>query len=79
MEGIGVKAVTIVVSIIGLAMLAVALSRQAQTPQVIEAAGSALGNIIKQAVAPVASNSNLFGSTAVNTNGIPMPSLTGGF
>lgn len=45
--------VTIATAIVGLAMLAVLVSRKAQTPQVIQAAGSAFSNALGIAEAPV--------------------------
>jgi hypothetical protein len=60
-DKIGPAAVAVVASIIGLAMVAVVLSKNAQTPQVINAAGSALGGIIGQAVAPVSGSGGGFG------------------
>ena len=44
---------TIALAIVSLAMLAVAVSKKAQTPQVIQAAGSAFGNSLAVAEAPV--------------------------
>lgn len=45
--------VTIAVAIVGVATLAVLVSKNAQTPQVIQAAGAAFANGIGAAVAPV--------------------------
>ena len=69
MSQIGPGIVTVIVSIIGLAMIAVALSKNAQTSQVLQAGGSALSSIIGAAVQPVSSNSNLFGSVGSNITG----------
>jgi len=56
----------IIAGIIGLAIVAVIVSNQAQTPAVIQAASSGLGAIITAAVSPVAggttNQNNLFGS-----------------
>lgn len=49
MEGV----VTIALAIVGLGMLSVLVSKNAQTPQVIQAAGSAFGNSLGVAEAPV--------------------------
>jgi hypothetical protein len=49
--------------IIGLAALAVLVSRNAQTPQVFTAAGNAFSSIIGAAVAPVTSSGGGFGSS----------------
>jgi hypothetical protein len=72
MEHFGAGLVTIIVSIIGLAMVAVIVSQQAQTSNVITAGGNALKSIIGAAVQPVSSNalglgnSNLFGTSGSN-------------
>lgn len=52
----------IVAGVIGLAMVAVIVSKKAQTPQVLQSGGGALASIISAAVAPVSnSGSNTFG------------------
>ncbi len=45
--------VTIAVAIVGLGIVAVLVSKNAQTPQVIQAAGSAFGNSLGVAESPV--------------------------
>ena len=45
--------VTIVLAIVGLGVVSVLVSKKAQTPQVIQAAGSALGNTMGVAESPV--------------------------
>ena len=50
--------ITIVTSIVGLAMLAVIVSQRAQTPTVISSAGSALANVIAAAVSPLGGDGN---------------------
>lgn len=45
--------VTIATAIVGLAIIATLVSRRAQTPQVIQAAGTAFGSSILAAQAPV--------------------------
>ena len=45
--------VTIATAIVGLAVVAVLVSKKAQTPQVIQSAGSAFGNALAVAEAPV--------------------------
>ena len=47
------SAVTIAVAIIGLATIAVLVSRNAQTPQVISSAGSSFAQSLGVAVSPV--------------------------
>ena len=44
---------TITVAVIGLAVIAVLVSKKAQTPAVIQASGSAFGNALGVAEAPV--------------------------
>jgi hypothetical protein len=75
MDQIGPTALTIVGSIIGLAMLAVVLSQRAATSTVISSSGTALASVIGAAVAPLgagASNAGAtsFGSTANNIAGV---------
>jgi hypothetical protein len=58
--------------IVGLAIVSVVLSKNAQTPAVFQAGGSALGTIIGAAVAPVSgSTTNTFGGVGQNTAGTP--------
>ncbi len=45
--------VTILVAVIGVAMLATLVSKNAQTPQVLKAGGSAFGEILRAATGPV--------------------------
>jgi len=45
--------VTIAAGVIGVAIIAVLVSRNAQTPQVLGAAGSAFSNVLSAATAPV--------------------------
>lgn len=45
--------VTIAVAIVGLAMVSVLVSRKSQTPQVIQASGSAFSNALAVAESPV--------------------------
>lgn len=53
--------VTIAVAIVSLAMLAVIVSKNAQTPAVIQSAGNALGADITAAVSPVSGGGMTFG------------------
>jgi hypothetical protein len=71
MNQIGPTFVAIVTGIIGLALVAVAVSKNAQTPQVLQSGGGALAQIIGAAVAPVTgSTSSGFGSIGNNIGGI---------
>lgn len=66
--------VTIAVAIVGLAMLAVIVSKNAQTPAVISSAGNALGSDITAAIAPVTGGSGMGslsqGWTPIATQGV---------
>ena len=67
MEKIGGGILAIVSAVVGLAIVAVIVSKNAQTPTVISSAGSALANVIGAAVSPVTGGSglsNLFGSVS---------------
>lgn len=50
--------VTVATAIVGIAILAVLVSRQSQTPQVLSAAGSAFSNAIGAAVSPITGQSS---------------------
>ena len=54
MNNIGEIISTILASIVGIAILAVIVSKNAQTPSVIAAAGTAFSNVLKSAEGPVA-------------------------
>lgn len=61
--------ITIISSIVGLAVVAVIVSKRAQTPEVLKASGEALSGIIGAAVAPLGpgnNNATAFASPAVN-------------
>jgi hypothetical protein len=71
MNQIGPTFVAIVTGVIGLALVAVAVSRNAQTPQVVQSAGGALASIIGAAVQPVTgSSSSGFGSAIGGLGGL---------
>ena len=53
---------TIATAVIGLAIIAVIVSKQANTANVITQAGGALGNVIKEAVSPVSGAGGLMSS-----------------
>jgi hypothetical protein len=70
MREIGPGFVAIVASIIGLAMVAVLVSKNAQTGTVLTSAGTALSGIIGAAVGPVSSSqSNMVGAASSNATG----------
>lgn len=64
MQNIGPTFVIVLGGIVSLAMVAVLVSRNAQTPQVFAAGGSALSSIIAAAVSPVTGSGSGFGATA---------------
>lgn len=68
-------------AIIGLAILSVIVSRRSQAPQVIQASASALSNVIRAAVDPVATaatNGNLGNNTWSNDGGFELPDVFSG-
>lgn len=71
MGNIGPTLVTIIAGVIGLAIVAVIVSKNAQTPTVLTSGGTALSSIIGAAVSPV-SGGNTFGAagqTVAGTSG----------
>jgi glyceraldehyde-3-phosphate dehydrogenase/erythrose-4-phosphate dehydrogenase len=52
-------ALAVVTAIVGLAIVAVIVSKNAQAPQVLQAAGTALSGMISAAVAPVTQSNQL--------------------
>lgn len=70
MNEIGAGVVAVVTGIIGLAMVAVIVSQNAQTSTVLTSGGTALSSIIGAAVAPVSNTSNQFGSVGQSTAGV---------
>ena len=69
MQGIGAGVVAIVAGIIGLAIVAVVVSKNANTGTVLTSGGTALSSIITAAVSPVATG-NTFGSSVGGTGGL---------
>lgn len=61
----------VLAAVIGLAIIAVIVSKQAQTPQVLTAGGTALSSVVQAAVSPVtassSSASNLIQGTALDS------------
>jgi hypothetical protein len=60
--------VAVITGIVGLAIVAVIVSRNAQTPAVLQSGGSALASVIGAAVAPVTSGASL-GNSAFSSIG----------
>lgn len=54
-------AVSIAVAIVGVALLAVLVSRNSQTPAVFTSAGNAFSNALRAATGPVTGNTSLGG------------------
>ena len=69
MSGIGAGVVAIVAGIIGLAIVAVVVSKNANTGTILTSGGTALSSIITAAVSPVATG-NTFGSAVGGTGGL---------
>jgi hypothetical protein len=69
MGQIGPGIIATIAGIIGLAIVAVIVSQKAQTPQVINAGGSALASVIGAAVSPVTGTANTFGGAASSALG----------
>lgn len=75
MNEVGPTVITIITSIVGLAMLAVVLSQRAATSQVINSSGSALASVIGAAVAPLGggnAGATNFGSTSNSIGGLTL-------
>jgi hypothetical protein len=69
--------VTIAAGVVGVAILAILVSKNAQTPQVLGAAGSAFSNVLSAATAPVTGASTAPVNSISSGFGIPsLPSLT---
>jgi hypothetical protein len=63
--------VTVATAIIGVAIIAVLVSRNAQTSQVLQAGGSAFGNVLSVAESPVTgSGSGLSGAFTSGLGGV---------
>jgi PRD1 phage membrane DNA delivery len=60
------SAVTVATAIVGVAVLAVLVSKQAQTPQVIQAATSGFAADLSAAVSPVSGGFSAFTGGGVN-------------
>lgn len=67
MDQIGKGLLAIVSMIFTLAIISVIISKKSGTPQVIQAAASALGNVIAAAVQPLSGGSNI----GLNTQTLP--------
>lgn len=74
MEDIGKIALGIFTGVVTLAIISVVISRKSQTPQVLQAASSALANVVSAAVNPV-STASTNGNLALNT--FTAPSIYG--
>jgi hypothetical protein len=66
LDHIGPTLISVVGGIVGLAVVAVIVSKKAQTPAVLQGAGSALAQVIGAAVGPVSGASgNSFGGVGL--------------
>lgn len=64
MGNVGPLVVSVIAGVIGLAMVAVLVSKSANTSSVISSSGSALSSVISAAVSPVSgSTGNTYGSS----------------
>jgi Ca2+/H+ antiporter len=63
----------ILTGVVGLAVLATLVSKQAQTPQVLQSAGQAFSSILQAATSPVSGG---FGLNSFNPGGGGLSSLT---
>jgi PRD1 phage membrane DNA delivery len=70
MDRIGPTLIVVVGGIITLAMVAVAVSKNAQTASVIQGAGTALSAVIGAAVAPVSGSGAATFGTTTPTGGV---------
>lgn len=71
MTGTGALIVSVIAGVIGLAMVAVLVSKSANTASVISSSGSALSSVISAAVSPVSgSTSNNFGGSGYSGGSI---------
>jgi len=68
MNNFGPTLIAVIGGIITLAIVAVVVSKNAQTPAVLQGAGAALSSIIGAAVAPVSSSGNNTFGTAPGGN-----------
>lgn len=73
MEHVGSAVIAVISAVITLAIIAVVVSKNAQTPSVLSAAGSALSNVIGTAVSPVTGGSSFGGGGSFN----PLSSFLG--
>jgi hypothetical protein len=65
-DAIGSALVSIIMAIIGVAIIAVLVSQKAQTANVLQAGGTAVSKVLGSALSPVT------GSTGVNIGGISL-------
>jgi hypothetical protein len=67
---IGAAVMSVIAAVVGLAIVAVIVSKNAQAPAVITGAGQALSQIIGAAVSPVANTQgNAFGGASTSATG----------
>ena len=76
MDSVSPTLITIVTSIVGLAMVAVIVSQRAQTPTVITSAGSALASVIGAAVSPLGGGGNDGATNFSSAGNVPAGTAT---
>jgi len=67
--------VTIATAIVGVAMLAILVSRKSQTPAVIQAAASGFGNSLAVAEAPVTGANTPINLSYPTSSGLELPTI----
>jgi anti-sigma-K factor RskA len=67
--------VTIATAIVGVAMLAILVSRKSQTPAVIQAAASGFGNSLAVAEAPVTGANTPINLSYPSSSGLELPTI----
>jgi anti-sigma-K factor RskA len=67
--------VTIATAIVGVAMLAILVSRKSQTPAVIQAAASGFGNSLAVAEAPVTGANTPINLSYPSSSGLELPAI----
>lgn len=70
MNDIGSALVTVIGSVISLAIISVLVGTKSQTSAVLQAGGSALANVINAAVSPAAGGSGNLGLSSFSTPGL---------
>lgn len=67
-DSLATSIVTVLLAVIGVAVIAVLVSKQAQTPQVLSAGGTAFSNVLGAALSPITGGSFTGGGTVGSLN-----------